>query len=114
MPFDDITIGSISREANVSQNTLYYHFDGLLGIARAAIETELSEETAQKILRAADDQSSLLFLTGLRDRLRLSRIGLVASSGSTRLTNMLIGMLKNAWCKLSNREPGSLIYSIRI
>lgn len=109
MPFDDITIGSISREANVSQNTLYYHFDGILGIAREAVEAELSEETARKMLGGSED-NGLAFLLSLdsRDSLRLSRIGLVASSGSARLTSMLIGLLKDAWCELSGREAGSL------
>lgn len=109
MPFDDITIGAISREANVSQNTLYYHFDGLLDIAKAAVEAELSEEIAHKMLGSAtEDGPVLLLVSGPRDSLRLSRIGLVASGGSARLTSMLIGMLKAAWCNLSNRTLDSL------
>lgn len=108
MPFDDITIGAISREANVSQNTLYYHFDGLLDIAKAAVEAELSEEIAHKMLGSATEDGQTLLVSNPRDSLRLSRIGLVASSESARLTSMLIGMLKAAWCGLSNRTPGSL------
>lgn len=109
MPFDGITIGGISREANVSQNTLYYHFDGILGIAREAVEAELSEDMARKMLDSSEDNGlALLSSSDPRDFLRLSRIGLIASSGSARLTGMLIDMLKEAWCHLANKEPESL------
>ena len=92
----------------MSQNTLYYHFDGLLDIAKAAVEAELSEEIAHKMLGSATEDGQALLVSNPRDSLRLSRIGLVASSESARLTSMLIGMLKAAWCGLSNRTPDSL------
>lgn len=109
MPFDEITIGGISRVANVSPNTLYYHFDGLLDIAREAVESELSEEVAMKMLgNATGDGLPLLVSADSRDGLRLSRIGLAASSGSARLTAMLVDMLKRAWCSLASRTLESL------
>lgn len=108
MPFDEITIGGISRVAKVSPNTLYYHFDGLLGIAREAVESELSEEVAMKMLGATGEGLPLLVSADSRDGLRLSRIGLAASSGSARLTAMLVDMLKTAWCSLAGRTLESL------
>lgn len=109
MPFDEITIGGISRVANVSPNTLYYHFDGLLDIAREAVESELSEEVAMKMLgNATGDGLPLLVSADSRDGLRLSRIGLAASSGSARLTAMLVDILKGAWCTLAGRTVESL------
>lgn len=108
MPFDDITIGGISREANVSPNTLYYHFDGLIDIAHEAVAEELSEKMARKMLGSSTENGLALVVSDPRDSMRLSRIGLVASSGSARLTAMLIGMLKEAWCDLSDRTMDSL------
>lgn len=108
MPFDDITIGALARTANVSPNTLYYHFNGIPGIARASVSAELSEAMARKLLGGVTGEGLSPLLEDSRDALRLSRVGLIASSGSAKLTSMLVAMLKAAWCDLSGRTPESL------
>ena len=109
MPFDDITVCGISRVAHVSPNTLYYHFDGLFDIAREAVRTELSKDVAKALIGNDGEGRAIAQLMGNpRDALRLSRMGLVAASGSAMLTAMLTGILKEAWCDLSGRPLSSL------
>lgn len=109
MPFDDITVCGISRVAHVSPNTLYYHFDGLFDIAREAVRSELSKDVAKSLIGNNGEGRTIAQLMGNpRDALRLSRMGLVAASGSAMLTAMLTAMLKEAWCDLSGRPLSSL------
>ena len=112
MPYGSITISGISREAKVSPNTLYYHFDGILDIAQTAIASELSDEVADAIVDQTEKKGIVLarLLGDPRNATRAERIRLVAASGSSQLTSMLVDMLKQKWCALAGIAPGELSF----
>lgn len=112
MPYGSITISGISREAKVSPNTLYYHFDGILDIAQTAIASELSDEIAGAVVDQAEKRGAGLagLLGDSRNAMRAERIRLVAASGSSQLTSMLVDMLKRKWCDLAGIAPNELSF----
>lgn len=105
MPYREITISGISHEANVSPNTLYYHFHGLLGIACYAIENEVDDNIDIASFFTEENRRETIFqlLEDPRNSLRYKRIKLIASSGSSQLTDILVQTLKNIWCRFAGR-----------
>lgn len=91
MRYEDIKVVQLAARANMSPNTLYYHFDGVADLARNALASELDSQLAREVLAGGEAA-----LTDARTR-RYSRVSLAARSGSAELTGMLASSLRALW-----------------
>lgn len=105
MSYSEIGVVALSKRANVSPNTLYYHFDGLEDIAFKALDATLDEVAVQSVLAGGSLAPSL---EEAMDDGRLFRILTVARSGSTELREMLADQLQSIWVKGACIEPSYL------
>lgn len=104
-PYSDIGIVALSKRANVSPNTLYYHFNGLDDIAFKALDATLDASAVQSVLAGGALAPSIM--EAAYDG-RLSRILTVARSGSTELREMLADRLQAIWLSGVGMEPSDL------
>ena len=94
MPYPEMKVTALARRAHVSPNTLYYHFDGILDVARHALAGTMDAELAQAM--AAADAETIVSLVSTK-RKRAERIATFARSGSAELTRMLADALRAHW-----------------
>lgn len=105
MPYSDIGIVALSKRANVSPNTLYYHFDGLNDIALQALEQNLDASTVRSVLSGG---ALAPLLAEAVDDGRLARLSAVARNGSTELKEMLTDRLEAIWLSGAGIDPSAL------
>lgn len=95
-PYEKITVRALAKKANVSPNTLYYHFSCVEDVARSALDEVVDEDLARAILQmnAGAGQEALRPLLS-RDAERFARVRLFASCGSGKLSPMLVQKLES-------------------
>ena len=94
MPYPEMKVTALARKAHVSPNTLYYHFDGILDVARHALVGTMDAGLAQA-MAAADAETIVSFVA--TNRKRSERVAAFARSGSVELTGMLADALRAHW-----------------
>ncbi|MEE8722983.1 MAG: TetR/AcrR family transcriptional regulator [Eggerthellaceae bacterium] len=96
MPYDQIKVTALAREARVSPNTLYYHFANMEAVARAALDRCLDANVVRAVLSGEDAA-----LPGF-DATRQERVAAFARSGSAALTGMLVESLRAEWLAVAD------------
>lgn len=94
MPYDGIGIVALAKRANVSPNTLYYHFDNKEDIARLALQGALSREAVRSVLAGGTMGPMLGSEEG---QATLHKFMLIGGSGSSELTETLAAELQEFW-----------------
>lgn len=94
MPYDGIGIVALAKRANVSPNTLYYHFDNKEDVARLALQGALSREAVRSVL-AGGTMGSML--DSEKGQASLHKLMLIGGSGSAELTETLAAELQSLW-----------------
>lgn len=108
--YSEVTARSLAACANVSPNTIYYHFENVFDVARCAVESELSSELALLLVSPeVPDVAPLVHLLDEPDNLsRFTRIRLVASSDNAQLVSLLVESVKNEWLHVVGIDESSL------
>lgn len=91
MPYREIKIAALAREASVSPNTLYYHYANLEAIARHALRNCLDKNVVNAVLEGGSAPIPEF------DRTQQARVAAFARSGSATLTGMLADSLRDEW-----------------
>ena len=105
MPYADIKVTALARRARVSPNTLYYHFDGIIDIARHAIAQCLDAELAHALALA--DVEAVVRIARAKS-LQAARVVSFARAGSAELTGMLVAALHTHWLARAGVEESQL------
>ena len=92
--YADIKVTALAQRARVSPNTLYYHFDGVLDVARSALGKCLDPELTSATTLA--EAGALAEIAGAGAE-RAERLVAFARSGSAELTGMLSETLRSHW-----------------
>ncbi len=84
MPYDEITLAAITREAKVNHNTLYYHFSGIDDLAIRLAEDNLVAELPLRVMNGAfgAKEAELAMKDNSDLRMRFQRICLLVSPNS--------------------------------
>lgn len=109
-PYEGITVRGLAARANVSPNTLYYHFECVEDVAATALAEEIDEGAARIVMSlgvGAGDAAELAHL-GAADAGRFARIRLFAASGSGALSRMLTAALVRTWLSAAGVDEPSL------
>lgn len=95
--FKAVTIASLSKAANVSSNTLYYHFAGVEDVARRALEREIVPELPVAIAEGRPERVAEMLARNPGLAGNVSRARLFATGGSQLLTGILRDSVKRCW-----------------
>lgn len=92
MQYEDIKIVPLAKRAKVSPNTLYYHFNGLMEVARFAIAQDMAPEVIITIFEdgGADGKN-------LREDDRFQHVVRIAQCGNAELEDLLAASIRDAW-----------------
>lgn len=113
--YRDITVAALSREAHVSPNTLYYHYDNIEAVARSSFDKALMKEFPSLLLaqsREALDDEIRRQGDGIAQRIR--RIGLFATDESGELRRIVVETFIEVWSESLGTTPDELTREERI
>lgn len=105
MPFEEITVSALIRRANVSPNTLYYHFDGYDEVVQVALDETLDPRIMGLFLNGKPGEESPLPPEVAEG---FGRVALFAGDASGKLPAMLRLTLKRVWLNEMGIAPESL------
>lgn len=108
--YSGVTVRSLAACANVSPNTIYYHFESIFDAARYAVESELSIELALFLVspEGQDEGSLTRLLDDPANQRRFGRIRLVAASGNAQLTSILTEAVEEEWLQAAGIDKDCL------
>lgn len=113
--YRDITVAALSREAHVSPNTLYYHYDNIEAVARSSFDKALMKEFPSLLLaqsrEALDDE---IRRQGDGIAQRIHRIGLFATDESGELRRIVVETFIEVWSESLGTTPDELTREERI
>lgn len=100
MPYAEIKVLALAREANVSPNTLYYHFRDVEDVAASALAGCLDGSVVRAVVAGGEAPDV--------DAARLAHVAAYARSRSAELTGMLTRSLRSLWLEGAGVSEGDL------
>ncbi|MDO4442851.1 MAG: TetR/AcrR family transcriptional regulator [Slackia sp.] len=96
--YEGITVSALSRTANVSPNTFYYHYDNIEAVARKAFGENLIRDIPRFILEGRHEKLDAV-ISENKDSLaqRARRIALFAASESGILRTIVLESFTRIW-----------------
>lgn len=113
--YRDITVAALSREAHVSPNTLYYHYDNIEAVARSSFDKALMKEFPSLLLaRSREALDEKIHRQGNDIAQRIRRIGLFATDESGELRRIVVDTFIEVWSENLGTTPDELTGEERI
>ena len=104
MPFDEITVRTLSQKAGVNHNTFYRHFQGMDQMAAALFDEDIVRRFSSTLFSIANGDS----VDQVMEPDDARKVALYARSGSSLLTTILREAIERVWLEAVGVDPYSL------
>ena len=109
MPFEKITISSLSKRARVNHNLIYYYFENIEDMAGQMFRRNMAGDLPQQLLRYLLREEEQEFCQPSHEVLyRIRRTWLFVEKGTTGMQGMVKARLQQEWLQVVGLEREDL------